>query len=110
MLGGQHIRQEVGQIHNFWLDVYDTAGIFSFVPIVCISIQSCLLMMRNKIKCMMSNQNRYLFWLVLIVGYIQFMTEPAYEAEIIFVWCIFFVFGVVNSNHKTRRNVCAIRL
>jgi hypothetical protein len=104
--GGSKIKDEIvgGFAHDIYLDVYDQAGIFGFIAILCYignTIYRFVLVIKNK---SLDFKYRQLILCLYLVCYLEFVVEPIlYGMNWLFIaFC--FIDGLVASYIKDNRN------
>ena len=96
--GGQEISSIIGiQIHDLWSDVYDYAGIITWLLLIIYSI-SCLFTFVSCIKNEKIEKNLKLMFINLFaVIFISLMMEPAFTGTSIYVIVIVLIFCTMQS-------------
>lgn len=96
--GGQKISQIVGiQIHDLWTDIYDYAGIISFVLMVVYFISNVILQIKIFIRNDISKDMKLLSIFVFVCCLIQMMLEPVMTGSSIFLISYILIFAVLDT-------------
>ena len=84
--GGQKISAELGiQVHELWIDIYDYAGIISYLLMIVYSLCYLGVMIKTiKQRDNVTNRNTLFIGLFLCIG-IQMFLEPVMTGESIFL-------------------------
>ena len=84
--GGQKISAELGiQVHELWIDIYDYAGIISYLLMIVYSLCYLGVMIKTiKQRDDVTNRNALFVGLFLCIG-IQMFLEPVMTGESIFL-------------------------
>ena len=99
--GGQEISGILGvQIHDLWMDIYDYAGIVSYVLFLIYSLH-CLRIMVRTVRDK-SLQYRTLYLGVFICVTLQMFLEPVMSGSSLFLMIVILVFGMLEGivNHE----------
>lgn len=91
MWGGSEIKEIVGNYaHDLWLDVYDAAGIISFVLIICYTLLYAFKSTKIILNKRINHFYRMLVICILICSLAQFSIEPIMEAcrAYVFATCL----------------------
>ena len=96
--GGQEISSIIGiQIHDLWSDVYDYAGIITWLLLIIYSI-SCLFTFVSCLKNKKIDKNLKLMFINLfVVIFISLMMEPAFTSTSIYVIVVVILFSCLEK-------------
>ena len=99
-LGGKQAQLSLGYVHNLWLDVGWTTGLFPFVLLVFFTLMA----LKDYIKLLRSDDLslyfKYLITAMLCGFFITFMVEPIIEANVLFFCAFCFFSGILRSLNK----------
>lgn len=96
--GGQEISSIIGiQIHDLWSDVYDYAGIITWLLLIIYSI-TCLFTFVSCLKNKKIDKNLKLMFINLfVVIFISLMMEPAFTSTSIYVIVVVILFSCLEK-------------
>lgn len=99
--GGGYSRQNTGNLHNIYLNVYDLSGIIPFILLVIFT-----LMLTKRIRKVIkqekvTNEIKVLLVLLFLLSFAQVLMEPVMESVPVFCWCLLYIAGMVNSLDNT---------